>query len=157
MPHDSGPQIAYPSRDDRRPADLLPTGTLYVLRSSSAQPTTAAYRDLIHKIGITGGSVEARIAGAANDATYLLAEVDVVATYKLFNVHRTRLEALIHRVLGKVRFDVEIPHRFGKPVRPRDWFVMPVPVIDEIVACIADEMLARMIYNPQSVALIPAK
>ncbi len=137
--------------------DLLSTGTLYVLRSRSTHPTIAAHRDLIHKIGITGGPVEARIAGAADDATYLLAEVDVVATYKLYDVHRTRLEALIHRVLNKVRFDAEIPDRFGKPVRPREWFLVPLPIIDEIVARIADGTLAGMIYDPQSVALIPAK
>lgn len=137
--------------------DLLPTGTLYVLRSRSTHPTIAAHRDLVHKIGITGGSVEARIAGAADDATYLLADVDVVATYKLYDVHRSRLEALIHRVLNKVRFDAEIPDRFGKLVRPREWFLVPLPIIDEIVARTADGTLAGMIYDPQSIALIPAK
>ncbi len=153
--------IAGPLFEEKVPAevepDLLPTGTLYVLRSRSTHPTIAAHRDLIHKIGITGGPVEARIAGAADDATYLLAEVDVVATYKLYDVHRTRLEALIHRVLNKVRFDAEIPDRFGKPVRPREWFLVPLPIIDEIVARTADGTLAGMIYDPQSVALIPAK
>lgn len=136
--------------------DRLPTGTLYVLRSRSDHPTIRAHRDLIHKIGITGGSVEARIAGAADDATYLLAEVDVVATYKLYDVNRTRLEALIHRVLDRVRFDTEIPDRFGKPVRPREWFLVPVLIIDEIVERITDGTLARMVYDPHSVALIPA-
>jgi hypothetical protein len=143
-----------PAQED---PDLLSTGTLYVLRSRSTHPTIAAHRDLVHKIGITGGSVEARIAGAADDATYLLADVDVVATYKLYDVHRSRLEALIHRVLNKVRFDAEIPDRFGKLVRPREWFLVPLPIIDEIVACTADGTLAGMIYDPQSVALIPAK
>ena len=152
---------AGPLFDEAAPAaaepDLLQTGTLYVLRSRSTHPTIAAHRDLIHKIGITGGPVEARIAGAADDATYLLAEVDVVATYKLYDVHRTRLEALIHRVLDKVRFDVEIPDRFGKPVRPREWFLVPVPIVDEIVARIADGTLAGMTYDPRSVALVPAQ
>jgi len=135
-------------------ADHLPTGTLYVLRSRSTNPTIAAHRDLVHKIGITGGSVEARIAGAADDATYLLAGVDVIATYKLYDVHRSRLEALIHRVLAAVRFDVEIPDRFGKPVRPREWFLVPLPIIDEVVARIADGTLAGTTYDPQTVALV---
>lgn len=135
--------------------DQLATGTLYVLRSRSTHPKIAAHRDLIHKIGITGGSVEARIAGAADDATYLLADVDIVATYKLYDVHRTRLEALIHRVLESVRFDVEIPDRFGKPVRPREWFLVPLPVVDEIVARIADGKLVGMTYDARSAALVP--
>ena len=134
--------------------DQLETGTLYVLRSRSNHPTIAAHRDLVHKIGITGGSVETRIAGAADDATYLLAEVDVVATYKLYDVDRPRLEALVHRVLAGVRFDAEIPDRFGKLVRPREWFLVPLPIINEIVERIADGTLAEMIYDPTAATLV---
>ena len=135
--------------------DQLPTGTLYVLRSRSTHPTIAAHRDLIHKIGITGGAVEARIAGAADDATYLLAEVDVVATYKLYEINRPRLEGLIHRVLDSVRFDAQIPDRFGKSVRPREWFLVPLPVIDEIVARIGDGTLVDYTYDRERAALVP--
>lgn len=133
---------------------LLPTGTLYVLRSHSSHPTVAAHRDIIHKIGITGGSVEARIAGARDDATYLLADVEVVATYKLFDVNRPKLEALIHRVFDPVRFDIEIPDRFGKPVRPREWFLVPLSIIDEAVARIGDGTLAGMVYDRARAMLV---
>jgi Meiotically up-regulated gene 113 len=37
-----------------------------------------------------------------------MADVEVVATYELFNINRTRLENLIHRVFGPARLDVEI-------------------------------------------------
>ncbi|OAN57236.1 GIY-YIG nuclease family protein [Sphingomonas sp. TDK1] len=147
----AGPLFEQPS--DVEP-DQLATGTLYVLRSRSTHPTIAAHRDLIHKIGITGGSVEARIAGAADDATYLLADVDIVATYKLYDIDRSRLEALIHRVLEAVRFDIEIPDRFGKPVRPREWFLVPLPIVDEIVARIGDGTLAGMTYDAKEAALV---
>lgn len=136
--------------------DHLPTGTLYVLRSRSTHSAIAAHRDLVHKIGITGGSVEKRIAGAADDATYLLADVDVVATYKLYDINRPRLEALIHRVLGRVRFAVEIPDRFGKLVRPREWFLVPLSVVDEIVQRIGDGTIVGYIYDPTEAALIQA-
>lgn len=134
--------------------DQLATGTLYVLRSRSTHPTIAAHRDLIHKIGITGGSVEARVGGAADDATYLLAGVDVVATYKLYDVNRPKLEALIHRVLHRVKFDAEIADRFGKPVRPREWFMVPLPIIDEIVGRIGDGSIVGMAYDPGQAALV---
>lgn len=135
--------------------DQLSTGTLYVLRGRSTHPTIAAHRDLIHKIGITGGAVEARIAGAADDATYLLAGVEVAATYKLYEINRPRLEGLIHRVLDSVRFDAEIPDRFGKPVRPREWFLVPLSVIDEIVARIGDGTLVDYTYDREPAALVP--
>lgn len=134
--------------------DQLATGTLYVLRSRSTHPTITAHRDLIHKIGITGSSVEARISGAADDPTYLLADVDVIATYALYDVDRPRLEALIHRVLNSVRFDAAIPDRFGKIVRPREWFLVPLVVIDEIVKRIGDGSLIGMTYDRAAAKLV---
>lgn len=150
----AGPLFSEPEASDE--PDQLPTGTLYVLRSRSDHPTIIANRDLIHKIGITGGSVEARIANACDDATFLLAGVDVIATYRLYDVNRPKLEALIHRVLDPVRFDAAIPDRFGKPVRPREWFMVPLPIIDEIVARINDGTLIGMTYNREAAALVPA-
>lgn len=150
---DAGPLFDPPKAQAAEP-EHLSSGTLYVLRSRSSHPKIAAHRDLIHKIGITGGTVEARIAGAADDATYLLADVDVVATYRLYDVNRSRLEALIHSVLDSVRFDVEIPDRFGRPVRPREWFLVPLPIIDEIVERIGNGTLVGMIYDRTAVALI---
>jgi len=149
----AGPLFVDRSRVFEEP-DHLPAGTLYVLRSRSTHPTIAAHRDLIHKIGITGGSVEARVAGAADDATFLLADVDVVATYKLFDVQRSGLERLIHRVLDSVRFDTAIPDRFGKLIRPREWFLVPLPIIDEIVRRLIDGSLAGKTYDRTTAALI---
>ena len=131
----------------------LPSGLLYVLRSRSTHPNIVANRDLIHKIGITGGTVEARIASAANDPTYLLADVDVVATYKLFDINRPKLERLIHGVLDAVRFDTAIPDRFGNSVRPREWFMVPLPIIDEIVVRICDGTIVGMRYDPATASL----
>lgn len=151
----AGPLFESSPASETDEPDHFATGTLYVLRSRSTHPTVAANRRLVHKIGITGGSVEARIGGAVDDATYLLADVDVVATYKLYDVHRKRLEALIHRVLGAVRFDVEIPDRFGKLVHPREWFLVPLTVIDEVVARIGDGSIVGLTYDPASAALVP--
>ena len=64
-------------------SDDIASGTIYVLRSQSEHPFVSEHRELIHKIGVTGGRVETRIAGASHDATYLLADVEVVATYTL--------------------------------------------------------------------------
>jgi len=147
----AGPLFEAPAEVDD--GEFLPQGTLYVLRSRSTHPTIAANRDLVHKIGITGGSVEARIAGAADDPTYLLADVDIAATYKLYDVNRRALEALIHRMFDAVRFDIAIPDRFGKPVRPREWFLVPLGVIDEVVARTADGSIVDYVYDPKTASL----
>ena len=130
------------------------SGTIYVLRSRSDHPTIVANRDLIHKIGVTGGKVETRISNAALDATYLLAEVDIVATYELFNINRTKLENLIHRFFAPARLKLEIQDRFGIPVQPREWFLVPLSVVDEVVERIKDGSIVEKRYDPATVTLV---
>jgi Meiotically Up-regulated Gene 113 (MUG113) protein len=132
----------------------LESGTIYVLRSKSDHPDVAAHRELIHKIGVTGGSVESRIATAATDATYLLADVEIVATYRLFNINRKKLENLLHRVFAAARLDFAIADRFGNPVQPREWFLVPLPVIDEVVKRIRDQSIVGSVYDPAKASLI---
>jgi hypothetical protein len=155
---DAGRRITEPTAGplfgDTSEDDDLESGTIYVLRSQSEHPQVAANRDLIHKIGVTGGSVETRIANAALDATYLLAGVEVVATYKLYNINRTRLEKVIHRVFGAAQIDLTITDRFGHPVKPREWFMVPLHVIDEAVSRITDGTITGLVYDPAQATLV---
>ena len=134
--------------------DDMESGTIYVLRSLSSHPFVAEHRELIHKIGVTGGRVETRIAAAAKDATYLLADVEVVATYKLHNLNRTRLENIFHRLFGAAQLDLTIEDRFGHPVKPREWFLVPLNVIDEAVERIRDGSIIDVAYDPQTARLV---
>ena len=134
----------------------LESGTIYVLRSKSDHPMVAENRNLIHKIGVTGGSVETRIAGADKSATYLLAGVEVVATYKLFNINRVQLEGVIHKVFAGAALDLVIPDRFGNPVKPREWFLVPLTVIDEAVTRIQDGSITGYVYDRTQARLVPA-
>ncbi|NMG17752.1 GIY-YIG nuclease family protein [Aromatoleum bremense] len=134
--------------------DDIESGTIYVLRSLSKHLFVAEHRELIHKIGVTGGKVESRIAAASKDATYLLADVQVVATYKLHNLNRTRLENIFHRLFGAAQLDLTIEDRFGNPVKPREWFLVPLHVIDEAVQRIRDGSITDVVYDPKSAQLI---
>lgn len=134
--------------------DDTESGTIYVLRSNSTHPVVAEHREVLHKIGVTGGSVEARLAGVEKDATYLLAGVEVVSTYKLFNINRRRLEALVHKVFAPAQIDLTITDRFGNPVKPREWFLVPLGVIDEAVSRIRDGSITDCVYDPTQGRLI---
>lgn len=130
------------------------SGIVYVLRSKSDHPAVAAHRDVLHKIGVTGGDIARRLANAKLDPTFLMAEVEVVATYELFNINRTRLENLIHRIFGPARLDIEIKDRFGQPVIPREWFLVPIFVIDEAIEKIRDGTITGYVYDPKSARLV---
>ncbi len=134
--------------------DDIESGTIYVLRSLSSHPYVAEHRELIHKIGVTGGKVESRIAGADKDATYLLAEVEIVATYKLHNLNRTKLESIFHRLFGAAQIDLTIEDRFGNPVKPREWFLVPLHVIDEAVKRIQNGSITSVMYDPKTARLM---
>lgn len=146
---DAGPLFA-----DEQDADDLASGTIYVLRSKSDNPIVAANREVLHKIGVTGGRVEARIVNASLDPTFLLADAEIVATYVLYNVNRVKLENLIHRVFDPAQLDIEIKDRFGNPVKPREWFLVPLFVIDEAVRRIKDGSITQFVYDPAVASLV---
>ncbi len=134
-------------------ADDVESGTIYVLRSLSDHPYVAQHRELIHKIGVTGSKVETRIANAEYDSTYLLAKVEIVATYKLAGINRTRMERLFHKLFATARLNITINDRFGHPVQPQEWFLAPLFVIDEAVERIKDGSIMQYVYDPQTVRL----
>ena len=128
-------------------------GTIYVLRSNSKLPMVVENRDVVHKIGVTRGSVKNRIANAIDEPTFLMADVEIVAEYELFNIDRNKLENLIHRIFAPARLEIEIVDRFGKPVTPREWFLVPLPVVDEAVERIRDGTITRYAYDTETASL----
>lgn len=130
------------------------SGTIYVLRSKSNHPLVSENRELVHKIGVTNMSVEKRIAGAQLQPTFLMAKVEIVATYELYNINRSKLENLIHRIFEPGRLEIEIMDRFGRPVVPREWFLVPLFVIKEAVERIKDGTISGYRYDPDSAALL---
>ncbi len=131
----------------------IASGTIYVLRSLSNHPYIAQYRELIHKIGVTGDKVESRIAGSEKDATYLLAGVKVVASYQLHNINRTKLEHIFHRVFAAAQIELTIADRFGQPVKPKEWFLVPLHVIDEAVEHLRQGSIVDIHYCPKQAKL----
>jgi hypothetical protein len=130
------------------------SGIIYVLRSKSDHPLVAENRDLVHKIGVTNMNVEKRIAGAHLQPTFLMANVEVVATYELYNINRSKLENLIHRIFEPARLEIEIMDRFGRPVVPREWFLVPIFAINEAVEKIKDGSIANFRYDPAQAKLV---
>lgn len=105
----------------------IESGTIYVLRSKSSRPEIAAIKDL-YKIGFTVTSVESRIANAKNEPTYLCSDVEIVATWKVYNVKSSTFEALIHKLFAPVQLQVTVNGH-----RPKEWFIVPFSIIEEAI------------------------
>ena len=89
--------------------------------------------------------------------TFLIADVEIVATYERFNINRTKLENLLHRVFAAAQLDIEIKDRFGKPSVPREWFLVPLPVIDDVIEKLKNGSLTEFEYNPSTATLTNRK
>lgn len=147
---------AGPLFDDHVEDDDQESGTIYVLKSKSDHPDIKTKNSVLHKIGVTGGDVEKRIANAKIDPTFLMADVEVVATYSLYNISRSKLENLLHRFFEDARLNISIVDRFGTPVVPREWFLVPLFVIDEVVDKLKEGTLSDYYYDAKAVKLVKA-
>lgn len=130
------------------------SGTIYVLRSKSELPEIKSNANLLHKIGVTGNDVEKRIGNPQIDPTFLMADVEIVATYELYNINRKKLENLLHTFFGNARLNISITDRFGNPTFPREWFLVPLFIIDEVVSKIKDGTVSDYCFDEKSMRLI---
>lgn len=125
----------------------LSLGYIYVLRSMRPE---FRHDKNIFKIGCTKTSVSERIKNAKNEATYLFADVEIVATYRCYNVSSMEVEQSIHTFLDSVRMDISIPEDDGSIARPREWFHVSLPVIDEIVQLLENKAINDYVYDKKT-------
>lgn len=105
----------------------IANGYIYVLKSKSTDPDITKYKNLF-KIGFTTQTVEERIANAKKQATYLYADVEIVATWKVYNVKSVALETAIHHLFDKVQLQLT-----AGEYTPKEWYVVPLDIIDEAI------------------------
>lgn len=141
---------------DELEEDDLPAGYIYVLRSKSDHPFVNENRLVLHKIGVTGGDIRARIANARKDPTYLMAEVELVTTFKLANINRKLLEGLLHRFFASARLDLELKDRFGFQVEPREWFLVPLTAIEDAIKKLKEGSIANFRYDVKTARIVQA-
>ncbi len=146
--NNAGPLSSSSNSKDQANEIEIKSGTIYVLRSLSDNRFIKDHKDVIHKIGVTTGKVNKRITEARKDPTYLLANVELVATYSLpENIVPHKLEKLIHKVLQSAQLDIVINDRFGNPVKPKEWFLVPINIIEEIINHLKYGTISNVIYD----------
>lgn len=105
----------------------IANGYIYVLKSKSTDPDIKKYRHL-YKIGFTTQTVEERIANAKNEATYLYADVEIVAVWKVYNAKTVNLENAIHHLFDKVQLQLT-----AGDYTPKEWYVVPLDIVDDAI------------------------
>jgi len=116
------------------------------LKTKSTKKELAEIKDL-HKIGFATSSVDERIKNARHEATYLFAEVQKVASYKVYNRNADKLESLLHRFFANACLDIDLFNEKGQRLNPREWFVVPFEVIEETIQLILNENIVNYEYD----------
>lgn len=135
------------------PGDRV-TGAIYVVRSLSPVPEIKRLEGALFKIGFTTSKVEDRLRGAQEDPTFLMAPVHPVRSWDAINLNANKVENLLHRFFAGARLDIEIMDRFGKPFKPREWFLVPLPVIEQAVQMLLDGSIVRHRYDVNKAAIV---
>lgn len=122
------------------------SGWIYVAKSKSTNPDITGVKNL-YKIGFSTVPVRDRIANARNEATYLFADVEIVASYACYDISTLILEQLLQRFFAKVCLDVDVFAENGQRITPREWFVVPREVIDEAIQLIINRSIVYYMYD----------
>lgn len=122
------------------------TGYIYVLKSLSRDEKVKNIRDL-YKLGFCETSVAERIKNAANEVTYLMAPVKVVAEYKTFNMNTQKFELLLHKFFGHCCVAIDVFDNNGTRHTPREWFQIPYEIINHAVHLIISGEIVHYKYD----------
>lgn len=133
--------------------DDTETGHIYALKSKSNNPEISAIKDL-YKIGYSSTTVEDRIKNAANEPTYLMADVEVIGEWQVANVPTQKFELLLHTFFGVSCLDLEVKYNNGKIHRPREWFIAPIDVIRDAISLLVSEQIVNYRYDSEEKAIV---
>lgn len=129
------------------------TGWIYVVKSKSTNPAIANIKDL-YKIGFSSTPVDKRISNAKNEATYLFADVHKIASYVCYNINANKLEELLDRFFASACLNVDVFDPKGMRITPREWFVVPFSVIEEVVELILNESIVHYKYDLETKTIV---
>lgn len=130
------------------------SGFIYVLRSLSKDPQVKSINDL-YKIGYSTDTVENRIKNAANETTYLMAPVKIVATYKMYNVNTQKFEDLLQHFFDAARLNIDVTDNNGTRHSVREWFQIPFPIIQQAISLLVKGEITQYRYVRESQSIEP--
>lgn len=126
--------------------DDAQSGWIYILKSKSTNSQLSEIRNL-YKIGFSTVPVLDRIKNAKKEATYIYSEVEIIATYHCYNLNIHHFENLLHRFLGECCLNVDLYNADNQRYIPREWFIVPLSVIDEAIHKLIDGSIVYYRYD----------
>jgi len=130
-----------------------PTGYIYALRSLSENPQIKEIEDL-YKIGFSSQPVKQRIQNVELDPTFLMADVMLVTEYQTYNLNPQKLEILIHTFFAESCLNLDVFNSEGKRYTPREWFIVPLHVIEIAIKLLINGEIVNYRYDSQQQEIV---
>lgn len=121
-------------------------GYIYVLSSLSTDPQITSITNL-YKIGFSTVPVQQRIANAEHEPTYLCAKVKIEEIWSTYNLKTEVLETLLHQFFQSAQLQITIRDNNGNKVIPKEWYIVPLPIIVKAIEYIIDGSIIHYRYN----------
>ncbi len=131
------------------------SGCVYIAVSLSTDPAIRSMKNL-HKLGVTTGKPERRVARANLDPTFLMAPARLVKSYTIYNADPAKIERILHSLLAPVSLAIDVRDRFGTPIKPREWFLVPLGALDEAIKRLMEGSIAAYRYDEIQQAVVLA-
>lgn len=128
-------------------------GFIYILKSLSQDRSIKDIKDL-YKVGFCSTTVEQRIQDAHKQPTYLMSPVRIVTSWKCFNMDANTFEGLLHKLFGDACLDVTVTDLDGKKHQPREWFIIPIEVIEQAVELIISGQIVNYRFDKELKQLV---
>lgn len=122
------------------------SGWIYILKSKSEKPEIKNLENL-YKIGFSKYPVQERIKNATKEATYLFADVEVIASYNCYSLNVNSFESLLHRFFAEACLDIDLYDKSGNRYIPREWFAVPLNIIDEVIQLLLNGNIVNYKYD----------
>lgn len=131
----------------------IQSGWIYILKSKSETPEIKKLENL-YKIGFSKKPIKDRIKNASKEATYLFSEVEIVASYNCYSLNVQTFESLLHRFFAEVCLDIDLYDNSGNRFIPREWFEVPLTVINEVIHLILNQNIVNYKYDSTKMNIV---
>ena len=78
----------------------------------------------------------------------------MVDEFTLYNINRKKLEKMLHKIFADAQVQLTIPDRFGKPVQPREWFLVTQEAVAKAVEYIQSGEIQNFIYDHKTAIFV---
>lgn len=122
------------------------TGFLYILQTRSERADIQAIPNL-YKIGFSSTDIKQRLKNAAQEPTYLMADVKLIRAYECYNMNPQKFEKMLHYFFGDSCLDIDVFDKNGKRHTPREWFIAPLSIIENAIGLILAGEISQHRYD----------